>query len=89
MGNGNPKADPGAQNRLSLLHRAEYLVEGATRVLDQVVRELSYDAGLVARGEGNDDPVWREKLSQEHSAARGDISQSYIACRSGAICYCC
>jgi hypothetical protein len=66
MRNGNAEADAGAQDGLSLLYRAEYLLESATRVIDQMMRELGYDAGLVPRGQGDDDPVWREKLSQEH-----------------------
>jgi hypothetical protein len=35
-------------------------------MVDQMVGELGDDTGLVAGGQRNDDPVWREELSQKH-----------------------
>ena len=66
MGNGNPEADPGAQDRFSLLHRAENLVVSASRPIDQVTGELGDDAGFVSGNQGHYYPIWREQFGQEH-----------------------
>ena len=85
MRNGHPEADPGAQNGLPLLDRPEYLLEGAAGVIHQMMRELGYDAGFIARRQGDENPVWRQNLSQKHRTARGDMGQSYTARQSEAM----
>jgi hypothetical protein len=64
--NGNAEADPGAENGFPLLDRSEHLLKGSAGMVDQMVGELGDDTGLVAGGQRNDDPVWREELSQKH-----------------------
>jgi len=67
VGNGHAEADSGALNCFTLLDRSEYLGKGRAGLIGQMVSELGDNTSLVARGQGNQYPLWRKKLSQEHS----------------------
>ena len=66
MRNGYSKTDSGALHGFTLFHRAEYLGEGCATPIGQVVSELGDNTSLVARGQGDQYPLWRQKLSQKH-----------------------
>jgi hypothetical protein len=66
MRNGDSKTDSGALNGFTLFHRSEYLGERFATPIGQVVSELGDNTSLVARGQGNQYPLWRKKLSQKH-----------------------
>jgi len=64
---GYSETDSGALNGFTLFHRSEYLGEGSATPVGQVVSELGDNTSLVPRSQRDQYPLWRKKLSQEHS----------------------
>ena len=84
MRNRHSEADPGAQHRLSLLHRRKDFRIAPTRLIDEVPSQLGDHPALVAGGQGYQYPVRREQLCQKHGVARvGMASNLYRALRRG------